>query len=119
MTHLYRRILLWHKLIAQQTGGIALCAAKHKLNRDEARGWSTMFRNVADEIDAFLRDGSFLLDERGQRVFPSGADGARQQKQEAEHENVASLGSVEGIQTQAASPPKRTGGLRVATRKPT
>lgn len=68
MTDLYSRILLWHKLLAMQTGGLALCSAKHRLNRDEARGWANAARNVADDIDAFLGTGAFILDDRGARV---------------------------------------------------
>ena len=73
MTELYRRVLLWHKLLAQQTGGLALCSVKHRLNRDEATGWSTMLRNVADEIDSVIAGTGFILDERGQRVVQSQA----------------------------------------------
>lgn len=54
-----------------QTGGIALCSAKRKLNRTEAVGWSSMLRSVADDIDAFLETGTFLLDDRGQPMVKS------------------------------------------------
>lgn len=97
MPELYPRLLLWHKLVAMQTGGMALCSVKRKLNREEFKGWATMLRNVADEIDAFLCDGSFILDDKGQRMFPStGEDGS-------------------GTTERAAS--RKAGGLRVATRK--
>lgn len=65
LTDLYGRILLWHKLVAQQTGGLALCSAKRKLNRDEAKGWSGMLRAVANDIDWFLKKGAFALDDKG------------------------------------------------------
>lgn len=91
MSDLYARVLLWHKLIAMCTGGLALCSARHRLNRDEAKGWSTTLRNVADEIDAFLLDGTLILDDKGQRVIKS--DNAERQL-EVQH----------------------VGGLRVATR---
>lgn len=72
MTELYARVLLWHKLVAQTTGGLALCSAKHRLNRDEAIGWATALRNVADEIEAVLAGHGFILDSRGQRGVGSG-----------------------------------------------
>lgn len=77
MTDLYNRILLWHKLLAMQTGGLALCSARHTLNRGEAQGWSDTARNVADDIDQFLRDGTFILDDRGVRVVQSKNNVAR------------------------------------------
>lgn len=120
MTDLYRRILLWHKLLAMQTGGLALCSARHKLNRDEAKGWSGAARNVADDIDAFLHDGTFVLDDKGQRVVHSGTEGTTGPlAQEDRHE----VGSKEGsdpkgrIGSEAASPTRKAGGLRVATRR--
>ncbi len=72
MTELYNRLLIWHKLICQQTGGLALCSAKRKLNRDEARGWIEAFRNVADDIQAVLDGTPRIIDDRGRRVVESG-----------------------------------------------
>lgn len=97
---LFRRVLLWHKLIAQVTGGIALTSSKRALNREQATEWSTSLRNVADEIDAVLAGKSFILDERGQRMVGS-APGA------GTPVSVAESG--------AAS--RKAGGLRTATRK--
>jgi|HubBroStandDraft_3_1064219.scaffolds.fasta_scaffold00924_15 hypothetical protein len=68
MTELYFRLLLWHKLIAQQTGGLALCSVKHKLNREEARGWIEALRNVSDDIQAVLDGAPPVIDSKGRRV---------------------------------------------------
>lgn len=114
MPELYPRLLLWHKLVAMQTGGMALCSVKRKLNREEFKGWSTTLRNVADDIDAFLDTGSFILDDKGQRVVQSGTDRANPQtsEREAQHE-VADI--PKSPDTRAVS--RKAGGLRVATRK--
>ncbi len=68
MTELYSRVLMWHKLVAQTTGGLALCSARHKLNRAEALDWVEKLRNVSDEIDSVIQGRGFILDDRGQRV---------------------------------------------------
>lgn len=117
MSELYTRILLWHKLLAMQTGGLALCSARHRLNRDEARGWATAARNVADDIEQFLGDGTFVLDSKGARVVD------------------CAVGSTpKGVKTGTGGPPhvvtqapshsgisgttgRKAGGLRIATRK--
>lgn len=113
MADLYPRLLLWHKLVCMQTGGIALCSAKRKLNRDEAKGWSTVLRNVADEIDAFLRDGSFILDNKGQRMYATAIERASPSTDtEAQHVTGANPQTPD---TRAVS--RKAGGLRVATRK--
>lgn len=117
MTDLYTRILLWHKLVAMQTGGLALCSAKHRLNVTEARGWIEALRNVSDDIEAFLKDGTFVLDGKGQRVVGLS-------------DRAAPIGTISGSSTQRTvsrsisdelPPPKTaTGGgtpLRKATRK--
>lgn len=114
MTELYRRVLLWHKLVAQQTGGMALCSARHRLNRDEAMGWATALRNVADDIETFLDIGAFTLDDRGQRVVASvsGNGGGRvaQEVRHVENEQISP-----NCFPQAVS--RKVGGLRMATRK--
>lgn len=115
MTDLYPRLLLWHKLVAMQTGGMALCSVKRKLNRDKFRGWATVLRNVADEIDAFLRDGLFILDDRGQRMYPATVERASLSADtEAQHVTGANPQTPD---TRAAS--RKAGGLCVAKRKPT
>lgn len=115
MPDLYSRLLLWHKLVAMQTGGMALCSVKRKLNHDEFRGWATVLRNVADEIDAFLRDGSFLLDDRGQRMYPATVERASlSANTEAQH--VTGANPQKTPDTRAVS--RKAGGLRIATRKP-
>lgn len=117
MTDLYRRVLLWHKLVAQTTGGLALCSAKHKLNRDEATGWATALRNVADEIDEVLAGGAFILDEKGRRLVGSVSanGGADREVQDVKPDKPLSVATP----NQAVSPPSKTraGGLRIAKRK--
>ena len=66
---LYHRVLLWHKLVALVTGGLAMCSAKHRLNREEALSWVENLRNVADDISQFLEYDTFILDDRGRRVL--------------------------------------------------
>jgi len=75
MTELYRRILTWHKLVAQVTGGLALCSARHKLNRTEALAWADGLRDVSDEIRSVVETGAFILDDKGRRVVGSKVDG--------------------------------------------
>lgn len=89
MSELYRRVLLWHKLIALTTGGLALCSVKHRLNREEAVSWVQSLRNVADEIESVMEGRGFILDERGKRV----------------------------VQSASAVSSDKAGGLRVARRK--
>ena len=73
MSELYHRVLLWHKLVAMQTGGLALCSVRHKLNRDEAMRWIEGLRNVADDIQAVVDGAPAVLDMKGQRVIGSPA----------------------------------------------
>ncbi len=120
MTDLYRRILLWHKLVAMQTGGLALCSAKHRLNRVEATGWADALQNVADDIRAFLHDGTFVLDDKGRRVLGYVGDAKPRPETGGGPDGV---GSEEGrlrpkgrVDSEAVSP-KKAGGLRVARRK--
>lgn len=117
MSVLYTRVLLWHKLLAMQTGGLALCSARHKLNRDEARGWADAARNVADDIEAFLETGAFILDDKGARVVDcaigSNAMGVKTGTGGPLHvvtqpKSHAELSKATG---------RKAGGLRVATRK--
>lgn len=68
-------MLLWHKLVASTTGGLALCSAKHRLNRDEASNWARILRDVSDEIQEVLAGRPFILDGKGQRVVQSGSGG--------------------------------------------
>lgn len=116
MTDLYSRILLWHKLLAMQTGGLALCSARHRLNRDEARGWIDAARNVADDIEAFLETGAFILDDRGMRVVDYAIDNAvAEMAREAQHvatqpKSHADLSTATGC---------KAGSRRIATRKKT
>lgn len=120
MTDLYSRILLWHKLLAMQTGGLALCSAKHKLNRAEAAMWSHNARNVADDIDAFLETGAFILDDRGARMVdcavgstPEGVKtGTGGPKHVAMQVTPSHSGNSEAVG-------RKSGGLRVARRKTT
>lgn len=118
VSELYHRLLLWHKLVAQQTGGLALCSVRHRLNRDEARGWSTMLRNVADEIDSVIEGRGFILDDRGQRVVESSAaKRMRTDRQEARHVATPTpkLSSETMGKSEAVS--RKVGGPRVVTRK--
>lgn len=122
MTEVYARVLLWHKLIAMQTGGMALCAAKHRLNQTEARGWVDAFRNVADDIEKFLTDRTFVLDDKGQRVVGSPiasslAEGTAGTKASTTREgDHVEPGTSRNVPHQAPVP-RKAGGLRVATRK--
>ncbi len=105
MTELYARVLLWHKLVAMVTGGLALCSARHRLSRDEAQGWSRSLRNVADEIDSVVAGGPFILDDKGQRVVKS--------------TDRAALAGTNGLEGDELPPPRTAtgGGVRVARRK--
>lgn len=117
MADLYHRILLWHKLLAMQTGGLALCSAKHRLNRSEAAMWSHNCRNVADDIDQFLHDGTFILDDRGARMVDCGIgstpEGVKTGTGGPSH--VATQSKSHADLNKATG--RKAGGLRVATRK--
>lgn len=109
MSALYSRILLWHKLVAMRTGALALCSAKRALNPAEARDWVDGLRAVADDIEQFLNEGTFILDDRGQRVVKS---------------PETNLGGPHHVSSQPDTNPVRSGatdrkvgGLRVAKRK--
>lgn len=115
VTELYRRVLLWHKLVAQTTGGLALCSAKHRLNRDEATSWATALRNVADDIQAAVTGAAFVLDNNGRRVVDCVSERPAVQNQEAQHVASSEEGSPMGVGSGAAG--RKSGGLRVANRK--
>lgn len=118
MSDLYARILLWHKLVAMQTGGLALCSARHRLNRDEADGWATTLENVAADMRQFLDTGTFILDDKGQRVVDcvgEKASLANRSEQEVSHEVASAPPHHIGTQNQAVG--RKAGGFRVATRK--
>lgn len=115
MTVLYQRVLLWHKLLAMQTGGLALCSARHRLNRDEAKGWSDAARNVADDIDAFLHDGTFVLDDRGRRVVGLLGEDETLLVRIREVQHVGTQAKSHAELSEATG--RKAGGLRVATRK--
>lgn len=122
MSDLYRRVLLWHKLVAQTTGGLALCSAKRALPRDEAMRWAEALRNVADEIGEVLAGRPFILDERGQRVVVSDSGPAPAPRffDSKGERHVEPSKPVSGVnpQNKAVSPPTpRAGGLRIAKRK--
>lgn len=117
MTDLYRRILLWHKLVAMQTGGLALCSSRHRLNRDEATGWATALENVAADMRQFLSDGTFILDDKGQRVVRSGVESERPSNRQQEARHVARSEEGNPVNPSAATGPTRAGGRRIATRK--
>lgn len=118
MTDLYSRILLWHKLLAMQTGSLALCSAKHRLNRDEARGWADAARNVADDIETFLETGAFVLDDRGARVVSSVSEDEDQlSKRAREVQDVATQTTPSHSGTHSEAVGRKSGGLRVARRK--
>lgn len=117
MSDLYRRILLWHTLVARVTGGLALCSAKHRLNREEASGWAASLRNVADEIDSVVAGRGFILDDKGQRVLGSGPSPVTGG---SVHEvEVANKPNTSASVSPAASPSTKAGGLRVVRRKRT
>lgn len=130
MSELYHRVLLWHKLVCQTTGGLALCSAKHRLNRDEAQGWIEYLRNVADDIQAILDGAAPVLDGKGRRMLGSGTatDGDRHRffDKGGVHE-VASKPSgktqaSQGTSTlvkEAEAAVRKGSGPRVATRKRT
>lgn len=115
MTDLYSRILLWHKLLAMQTGGLALCSARHKLNRDEARGWVNAARNVADDIEAFLDTGAFILDDRGARMVGLQGEDEIPLARSQEVPHVATQTPSHSRNSEAVG--RKSGGLRVARRK--
>lgn len=114
MTPLYTRLLLWHKLTAMCTGGLALCSAKHRLNRAEATGWVTALRNVSDDIQAFLDTGEFILDSKGQRMVGCAVLSG---KIDMVSQEIRDEPAGEKPATAGAASTKKTGGLRVATRK--
>lgn len=115
MSELYQRVLLWHKLVAQTTGGLALCSAKKVLPRGEATLWIAALQNVADEMREVLAGRPFILDAKGQRVSDGGA------KTEARVQYFDKEGAhVE--QTTQSNPKtpgtgRKTGALRIARRK--
>lgn len=114
VSDLYHRVLLWHKLICMQTGGLALCSVKHRLNRDEALKWVAAFRNVADDIEAVLAGQPFILDDKGQRIVKSaGEETTSRAAQEVRHVEPAHIEN--SVEQKAPSP--KAGGRRVATRK--
>lgn len=121
MSELYQRVLLWHKLVAQTTGGLALCSAKGKLPRGEAVLWLNALRNVADEIEEVLAGRPFILDDKGQRLVDSTTAktdrASRFFDKEGTHE-VAAKPLSDTTPSKAVSPPlPRAGGLRIAKRK--
>lgn len=97
-----------------QTGALALCSAKHRLNRDEARGWASAARNVADDIEAFLETGAFILDDRGQRVVEcvdgNGSAPAAREVQDVTTQPQSRISLSEAVG-------RKSDGLRVAKRK--
>lgn len=104
---------MWHKLVAMRTGALALCSAKRRLNRDEAMEWVNAFRDVADDIEQFLKDGTFVLDSKGARVVSCSIVN---RPPAGEAQNVKP--STETLEPHNQAPvPRRAGGLRVATRK--
>lgn len=120
MTDLYRRVLLWHKLTAQCTGGMALCSAKHKLNKEEARGWIKRLRNVSDEIEAVIRGYGFILDDKGERVVESETAKTEHEPQFFNRESTDEVAeTTTKPQNAQAAALSRGGGrtLRKATRK--
>lgn len=104
MSDLYNRVLLWHKLVAVVTGGLALCSAKHKLNRTEAEGWVRSLRDTADEIESVIQDRGFILDSKGQRVVASTDCGAPVSVAEPRSNELSPLSGTQG----AAKPRKAT-----------
>lgn len=114
MSVLYTRVLLWHKLLAMQTGSLALCSAKHRLNRDEARGWADAARNVADDITAFLETGAFILDSKGARVVGSGVGNAMAATAREVQDVTQTPPSYSG---NSGTVGRKSGGLRIAKHK--
>lgn len=111
MSALYSRILLWHKLVVMRTGALALCSAKRRLNPDEARDWVDGLRAVADDIEQFLKDGTFILDDRGQRVVKS-------PDVEANSRGPHYVGSQPDTNpVRSGATDRKVGGLRIAKRK--
>jgi hypothetical protein len=122
MSELYQRVLLWHKLVAQTTGGLALCSAKRTLPREEATRWADALQNVSDEIREVLAGRPFILDDKGQRMVGSGTaktgSASRFFNKEGEHEVAKNKPISERSPKQAVSPTvPRAGGLRIAKRK--
>lgn len=118
MSDLYRRVLMWHKLVCTTTGGLALCSAKRKLNPAEAMTWIDLLRTVADDIESVLHDAPAVLDAKGQRVVGSGAaraDIPLPRTREAGHVVVNKSITLREGATDPIKP--RVGGPRVARRK--
>lgn len=115
MSELYTRVLLWHKLVAMQTGGLALCSARHRLNRDEARIWIDTLRNVADDMTQFLLDGTFILDSKGQRVVQSAGEGASPETAREVQHVATHAKPHSGTDPRATD--RKVGGPRVANRR--
>lgn len=114
MSALYARVLLWHKLVAVCTGGLALCSAKHRLNRDEAQTWIDALENVAADIRQFLSDQTFVLDDKGRRVIGS-VDGERASTdREARHGVASEEGTPNSV---SGATGRKSGGPRVARKK--
>lgn len=131
MSELYHRVLLWHKLVAQVTGGLALCSAKRNLPRTDAVAWAETLRNVSDEIQAVLAGQPFILDDKGRPVAQSGryetvtlpAPAPKFFNKETAHEVEVACTTAQDPSELTASQRgpqvKKTGGLRVARRKTT
>lgn len=119
MSQLYTRILLWHKLTAQVTGGLALCSSKRMLNRAEAEDWAARLENVAADVRQFLHDATFVLDAKGQPVVQSGvkAESPTPRFFTKEGTDVAPRNTNPSENSSNATSPHKTGGVRVATRK--
>jgi len=119
MSELYARVLLWHKLVAQVTGGLALCSAKRTLPREEAGRWLATMRNVGDDIEAVLARQSFVLDDKGQRLVGSTSERASAFFDSKGEQHVAkeTLGAKKFPEQAASANTPRAGGLRIAKRK--
>ncbi len=121
LSELYQRVLLWHKLVAQTTGGLALCSAKGRLPRGEALAWTDALRRVSDEIQSVLDGTGFILDSKGQRLVGSVTGRASPEffNKESINEKVASdtNNGMVNVGVKQAVGPQKAGGLRVAKRK--
>ena len=121
VSDLYRRVLLWHTLVARVTGGLALCSAKRTLPREEATAWADSLQNVADEIREVLARRPFILDDKGRRMV--GCDVKAEpptpqffnQGAPDEVVPIPAKGELTASQSKTVGP--KAGGLRVARRK--
>lgn len=115
MSELYARVLLWHKLVATVTGGLALCSAKRKLPREETERWIELLGNVSAEMGEVLAGRPFIIDDKGQLM--SDGDTVRMHRFFNREGDVDVAATIPNATSTGAVSPTKTGGPRLARRK--